>query len=145
MVDTAGGAPRKILDKNILQMIALENGVAVITGYLPANEGSVWLYTKVNGSNSTIQKKADLNGYPKVVGRGDNRILLVYGNGVSVVDSDFNNRLISRLPIINVQPNSVAQDATGSIYVGMNAFVVRLVPGRAGYSQEWFTQRACLQ
>lgn len=145
VVDAAGGATRKILDENILQMFALEHGVAVITGYLPANEGSVWFYMKADGSNSSIQKKADLNGFPKVIGRSGNRILIAYGDGVSVIDSDFNNRLIAKLPILYVLPNSIVQDATGNIYVGMNAFVVRLVPAPSGYLQEWFTQRACLQ
>ena len=70
VVDATGGAPKKILlNENILQLFVLEHGVAVITGYLPANEGSIWLYAKVDGGTSAIQKKADLSGCPKVIGR----------------------------------------------------------------------------
>ena len=35
-------------------------------------------------------------------------------------------------PLLDVHPNSIAQDAKGYIYVGMNAFVVRLIPDVKG-------------
>jgi hypothetical protein len=34
--------------------------------------------------------------------------------------------------VLDVHPNSIAQDAKGDIYVGTNAFVVRLIPDFKG-------------
>jgi hypothetical protein len=34
--------------------------------------------------------------------------------------------------LLDVHPNSIAQNAKGDIYVGMNAFVVRLIPDFKG-------------
>lgn len=136
--------PREILSKNVLQMFAMRNGVAVITGDLPANEGSVWLYSFNENHGWSIQKKAALHGFPEVIGKSGERMLLTYGDAVSIMD-DFHERQIAALPLMETRPNSIAQDAKGDIYVGMNAFVVRLVFDRNGYSQQWFTQRDCLQ
>jgi hypothetical protein len=58
---------------------------------------------------------------------------------------NFSERQIAALPMLEVHPNSVAQDATGDIFVGTSTFIVRLVSNRNGYSQQWFTQRDCLR
>jgi len=136
-------SPREILSKNILQMFPMHGGIVVITGYLPANEGSIWFYSNAEAHGWSLQKKADLHGYPRVVGKSGDRILLAYGDGVSIME-DFNERQIAALPLLGIHPNSIAQDARSNIYLGMNAFVVRLVSDRKGYSQQWFTQRDCL-
>jgi hypothetical protein len=77
-----------------------------------------------------------------VIGKSGDRILLAYGDAVAIL-KDFNERQIAALPLLEIWPNSLAQDAKGDVYVGMNAFVVRLVSDRNGYSQQWFTQPDC--
>jgi hypothetical protein len=144
VLENSDRVPREILSKNVLQMFPMRDGVVVITGYLPANEGSVWLYSNAEGHGWSIQKKADLHGYPKVIGKSGESMLLAYGDAVSIMD-EFHERQITALPLLEVRPNSIAKDAEGNIYVGMNAFVVRLVSDRNGYSQQWFTQRECLR
>jgi hypothetical protein len=135
---------REILTKSVLHMFPTRDGVEVITGDLAANEGSVWLYSKSEGKDWLIQKKSDLHGYPKVAATSGERILLAYGDSVSIMEN-FNERQLAALPFMGARLNSIAQDAKGDIYVGMNAFVVRLVSDRNGYSQQWFTQRGCLR
>jgi len=134
---------REILSKNVLQMFPMRGGVAVITGDLPSNVGSAWFFSNTEGHGWSIQKKADLHGYPKVIGRSGDRMLFAYGDAVSIME-DFSERQIAAFPLLDVRPNSIAQDAKGDVYVGMNAFVVRLVSDRLGYSQQWFTQGECL-
>lgn len=135
---------REILSKNVLQMFPMRDGVTVITGDLPSNEGSVWFYSKGGNNGWSIQKKANLHGYPRITGKRGDRLLFAYGDAVSTMEN-FNERQIAPLPLLDVHPNSIAQDAKGDIYVGMNAFVVRLVPAPNGYSPQWFTQGDCLR
>ena len=59
-------------------------------------------------------------------------MLFAYGDAVSIMEN-FNERQIASLPMMDVRPNSIAQDTRGDIYVGMNAFVVRVVSNRNGY------------
>jgi hypothetical protein len=144
IVDASGGKPRTILHENVLQMYSSGNGVVVIAGDLPANQGSIWLFAKAEGRDWSIEKKTDLSGYPRAIGQSGDDILLAYGDGVSVVDSGFKEHRIANLPLLDIRPNSIARVAESDIYVGMNAFVVRLALGNNGYSQEWLTEQACL-
>ena len=144
VLEDSNRRPREILSKNVLQMFPMQDGVEVITGDLPSNKGSAWLYSNAEGHGWSIQKKADLHGYPRVIGKGGDRTLFAYGDAVSIMEN-FNERQIAALPMLEVHPNSIAQDAKGDIYVGMNAFVVRLVSDRNGYTQQWYTQRECLR
>jgi hypothetical protein len=136
--------PQKILGQNILRMFPIQDKVAVITGDLESNKGSAWLYSNEEGHGWSIRKKADLHGFPIAAGISGDRILFAYGDAVSVMEN-FNERQVAALPLLDIRPNSIAQDAKGDIYLGVNAFVVRLVSDRNGYTQQWFTQRECLR
>lgn len=144
VVDASGGKPRTILHKNVLKMYSSRNGAVVIAGDLPANEGSIWLFAKAAGRDWSIEKKTDLSGYPRAIGQSGDDILLAYGDGVSVVDSGFKEHRIANLPLLEISPNSIARVEKSDIYVGTNAFVVRLALGTNGYSQEWLTEQVCL-
>lgn len=132
VLEDSNQTPREILNQNVLQMFTVQGAVEVITGDLPSNEGSTWLYSNVEGHGWSIQKKADLHGYPRVIGKTGDRMLFAYGDAVSIMEN-FNERQIASLPMMDVRPNSIAQDTRGDIYVGMNAFVVRVVSNRNGY------------
>jgi hypothetical protein len=142
--EKSNGTPREILSKNVLQMYPMRDGVVVVTGRLDANDGSVWMYSEVAGHGWQISEKAGLHGYPKTIGKNGDRMLFAYGDSVSTME-DFRERQIATLPLLGTYPNSIAQDAKGNIYIGMNGFVVRLLSDRSGYTQQWFTQRECLR
>ena len=144
LLDAKGNPPRQILDKNVLQIFQVKSAFWVITGGLDANEGSVWLYSNMNGRGWTIEKRTQLNMYPVVVQKGKGGILLVGNDGVYRVDDFFRVRQLADLPLLGLGPNSVAEDDRGAIYIGMNAFVVRLVPDHTGYAHEWFVGDGCL-
>lgn len=143
LLDAKGNLPRKILDKNVLALLQARPGVLVIAGSLPANEGSVWLYSTID-DRWTIEKKVELSNYPFAVGKSKDGILLVSGDGIYQVDDGFNIRQIAALPLLQTHPNSITEDANGGIYVGMQAFVVRLVPDHTGFTHEWFAGDGCL-
>ncbi len=142
--EKSNGNSRQILSKNVLQMYPMRDGVVVVTGSLDANDGSVWLYSEAAGHGWQISKKADLHGYPRTIGKNGDRMLFAYGDGVSTME-DFGEKQIATLPLLETYPNSIAQDARGNIYIGMNVFVVRLLSDPNGYTQQWFTQRECLR
>jgi len=143
--EKSNGTPREILSKNVLQMYPMQDGVVVVTGRPDANDGSVWLYSEAAGHSWHISEKAGLHGYPRTIGKNGDRMLFAYGDAVSTMEEDFRERQIATLPLLETYPNSIAQDAKGNIYIGMNGFVVRLLSERNGYTQQWFTQRECLR
>lgn len=144
LLDAKGDPPKQILDKNVLQMFQVQSAVLVITGNLPANEGSLWLYSNMHGQGWAIEKKADLKVYPRAIGKSNGGILLVSSDGVYLVNDGFKILQLAALPLLDIGPNSVAEDTRGAIYIGMKAFVIRLVPNQTGYAHEWFTEPGCL-
>lgn len=145
LTDANGVQTKRLLDKNVLQLMPSKSGVLVFTGllHLGLDEGEVWLYSKSSDANWSIRKLADLNGKPSVISSENGNILAVGGHGVYRLDQALNLTETS-LPFYQTFPNSISEDAHGRIYVGMNAFVVRLVPTKTGYTHEWFTRSECL-
>jgi len=146
LTDDKGVLTKRLLDTDVLQLLPSKLGVLVFTGllHLSFDEGAVWLYSKGSDGIWSIKKIADLNGKPSAISSANGDVLAVGGHGVSRLDQALNLTEIT-LPFAQVFPNSIAEDAHGSIYVGMNAFVVRLVPAKTGYTHEWFTKPGCLR
>lgn len=146
LTDDKRGLTKRLLDTNVLQLLPWKSGVLVFTGllHLGVDEGAVWLYSKGSDGNWSIKKVADLNGKPSVISSANGNVLAVGGHGVSRLDQALNLTEVT-LPFAQVFPNSITEDVHGRIYVGMNAFVVRLVPAKTGYTHEWFTKPGCLR
>lgn len=141
------GAPSKrLLAENVIQLLPVKSGVLVLTGllHLDADQGAGWLYSKISGEDWSVKKLFDLDGYPRAIYSDKGEILVVTGHGVSRVDELLNHSEVALLPFAQTLPNSVSKDALGRVYIGMNAFVVRLVPTKTGYMHEWFTRPECL-
>jgi hypothetical protein len=145
LIDANGVETKRLLDENVLQLLPLKSGVLVFTGllHLGTDEGAVWLFSKGSNGNWSIKKIADLNGKPNAASNIDGVALAVGGHGVYRLDQSFNLTEIP-LPLEQTHPNSISEDAQGRIYIGMDAFVVRLVPAKTGYTHEWFTRPGCL-
>lgn len=137
--------PEKILDGGVLEIIPTRTGFLVITGSLPRNEGTLWLYSSAINQESTIEKKADLHGYPLAVLETPRGIWLANGDSIYLLDDKFKVQNLIDMPWLQLHPNSIAEDTRGAIYVGMQAFVVRLTPARTGYMREWFAGDGCLR
>jgi hypothetical protein len=146
LIDAKVSAAQHILDKNVLQLLPVRSGVLVLTGlrHLDLDEGALWLYEKNSTGSWSIRKLADLDAEPSFASSVGRDIFVVDHRGVSRLDQALNIRRIASLPLDDLRPVSVAEDAQGRIYLGMNAFVVRLVPSDSGYVQEWFTKPGCL-
>ena len=145
LTDANGVETKRLLDKNVLQLFPAKSGVLVFTGllHLGTDEGAVWLFSKGSDGNWSIKKIADLNGKPNAASSSGGGALAVGGHGVYRLDQSFNLTEIP-LPLAQTHPNSISEDAQGMIYIGMDAFVVRLVPAQTGYTHEWFTKPECL-
>jgi hypothetical protein len=136
--------PKKILDANVLQIISTRKGFLIVTGSLPSNEGALWLYSKSNNQDWTIDKKADLHGYPLAAFETPDGIWVANGDSIYRLDDTFRVQNHTDMPWLQLHPNSIATDNSGAIYVGMQAFVVRLTPTKTGYRHEWFVGNGCL-
>jgi hypothetical protein len=146
LVDANGVETKRVLDKNVIQLLPSKSGVFIFTGllHLGRDEGAAWLYSKGSDGIWLIKKIADLDGKPNAASTVNGGALAVGGHGVYVLDQSLNLTEIV-LPFAQTRPNSISEDASGRIYVGMNAFVVRLTPTKTGYSHEWFTKSGCLR
>jgi len=151
LVDSHGSTAKHVLEKNfhnnVLQLLNVKSGVLAVTGlaHLDLDEGVLWLYEKDSTGNWFIRKLANLDEKPFFVSNSGKEILVVDSRGISRLDQTLNARRIASLPLYGVRPTSVAEDAQGRIYLGMNAFVVRLSPSNSGFVQEWYTKPGCLR
>ena len=140
-----GDPPEKILDGDVLQIIPAREGFLIVTGSLPSNEGALWLYSKSINQEWTIEKKADLHGYPLAAYETTSGIWLANGDSIYLLDDKFKVQNHNDMPWLQLHPNSIAADNSGAVYVGMQAFVVRLTPTGTGYMREWFVGDGCLR
>ena len=115
-----------LLKMNVLTLFPSKAGEIVITGDLPMNQGSIWLVPNGMAQAGQIEKKIELSGYTHLAAKNGDDILLVYREGVSIVDSGYKERRIANLPLLDIYPNSIARVGSSDIYIGMKAFVVRL-------------------
>jgi hypothetical protein len=145
LTDSNGTQMKRLLDKNVIQLLPWKSGVLVFTGllHLETDEGAIWLYSKGRDGEWSIRKIADLYGQPNAANSNNGDALAVSGHGVYRLDQGLNLTEIP-FPFAQTFPNSIAEDAHGRIYVGMNAFVVRLTSAKTGYTHEWFTKSECL-
>jgi hypothetical protein len=139
------GPPEKILDGDVLQIVPAREGFLIITGSLPSDEGALWRYSKSLNREWTIEKKADLHGYPQASYETASGIWLATGDSIYLLDDKFEVQNHNDMPWLQLHPNSIAADNSGAVYVGMQAFVVRLTPTGTGYRHEWFVGDGCLR
>ena len=140
------GAPvRQLLTENVVQLLPVKSGVLVVTGllHLGVDRGALWLFYKDQREQWSINKIAELDGHPSAI-YNNRSTVIVTGHGVTLVNQESAAKEIASLPFAQTYPNSVAEDARGQIYIGMNAFVVQLIPTKTGYADEWFTKPHCL-
>ena len=147
ITDAKGVPVKSILEENVIDLLKVKSGVLVFTGlrHLSVDQGSVWLYGKNADQSWSIKKLYEFDGEPTAVYGGDRDILVATHHGIFHLDQSLGLRQIATLPMFQTYPNSITEDAKGRIYIGMNAFVVRLVPTKAGYSHDWFTRSECLR
>jgi hypothetical protein len=140
-----GHPPRKLLDGPVLQIIPVATGFLITTGSLTRNVGTLWLYSRADTQEWIVEKKADLRGYPLAVLETTSGIWLADGDSIYRLDDRFNIHDLFDMPWLQLHPNSIAADNSGAIYVGMQAFVVRLTPTETGYRREWFAGNGCFR
>jgi hypothetical protein len=128
-----GNPPLKLLDGDVLKIFPAREGFLIITGSLPSNEGALWLYSKSINRGWTIEKKADLLGYPLAAYETTSGVWLATGDSIYLLDDKFEVQNHNDMPWLQLHPNSIAADNSGAVYVGMQAFVVRLTPTWNGY------------
>jgi hypothetical protein len=107
------------------------------------DRGALWLFYKDQREQWSINKIAELDGHPSAI-YNNRSTVIVTGHGVTLVNQESAAKEIASLPFAQTYPNSVAEDARGQIYIGMNAFVVQLIPTKTGDADEWFTKPHCL-
>lgn len=137
--------PEKIIDGDVLRIFPAPEGFLIITGSLSSNEGALWLYSKSINREWIIEKKADLHGYPLATYETTNGIWLATGNSIYLLDQKFAIQNHNDMPWLELHPRSIAEDDSGAVYIGMQAFVVRLTRTVNGYRHEWFVGDGCLR
>lgn len=141
-----GSSVKHLLSENVLGMLRMGPNIIIFTGlrHLDINVGSVWRYSKDNKSGWVLKKLYELPSRPYVMHFGYRGILVITSHNIFRIDKNLAIREIATMPLLHTYPNSIFEDIHGTIYIGMNAFVVRLIPTQTGYTHEWFTMTGCL-
>jgi hypothetical protein len=143
--DESGRRTRKLTGENVRAFVPRGDAVLVFTGlaHLSIDEGKIYSFTtKDSGALVLI---ADIGSEPSAAVMGDAGIVFIATHiGVLRLTTDnrleqlYGNRAMGLL-----YPNSILEDATGSIVVGMRFYALRLERNGAGYKPVWYIPLAC--
>jgi len=74
---------------------------------------------------------------------GPHSLLLATNKGVVRISFAGEDQWLARTDYEPLFPRSIVELKNGRIYVGMNRFVVELVPGATGYVERWYVPADC--
>ncbi|MCU0280082.1 MAG: hypothetical protein MUE31_14485 [Candidatus Nanopelagicales bacterium] len=136
---------RRVLPFNISELRLSTGGDALAfagTAHFDVDAG--WVYQlNVNGRQVDVRLLGSLDGRACVADRDDTGFLAVTNHGVWSVRADAEPRRLAAVDLMWLLPNSIARAPDGAIYVGMNAFVLRLRASGDLYEPEWLLPVAC--
>ncbi len=135
----------KLLNENVLGIIATGNGVLILTGiaHLSWNHGTVFYIPTDAHSSRDVRMLVNLGAAPTAFAReSDASLIVVTTKSVLRLTATGAVQILAPLPLF-LYPYSVAIAPDGSIYVGMRFFVVRLVPSSKGYEQQYLLPDIC--
>jgi hypothetical protein len=143
--DESGRRTRKLTGENVRAFVPRGNAVLVFTGlaHFSIDKGKIYSFTaKDSGALVLI---ADIGHEPSAAVMGDAGGVLIATNiGVLRLTTDNRREQLYRNRAIGLlYPNSIVEDATGSIVVGMRFYALRLERNGTGYKPVWYIPLAC--
>jgi hypothetical protein len=146
-VSENGRESRQVSDENVHAILSRGDGSVVLTGIarLSVDEGTAYSYNPITQALTRI---ADLGSSPAAALVQENGTVVIAAQ-TRVLEIDKSNQL--RVLLFNqgmhlLYPNSVVEDPSGDIFVGMRFYVLQLrhKPGN-NYEPEWYVPGRCIR
>jgi hypothetical protein len=145
LVDSNGDHPVRLLRENVTRIAPMSGHVYVFTNDLGYGFRGGAIY-EVSESGK-IESKSDFTDAPLAFVQDTSNSFLVAGRDNVYRESlDLISDLqLSKTDLSLFSPNSLAIGTDESIYVGLNFFVLRLLPTGIAYREQWLVPSKCKQ
>lgn len=136
---------QQLLREPVVSIEEEEDGsLLVFTGilHMDVDQGRVYRLRSTPAPLSPVLL-GSLDGFPLAVGRDARSLLAVTTRSVWSVGG---NEPMNQLAVVDLRrlgATSVLRSVDGSLYVGLTAFVLRLVPHAGGMHPEWLVPQHC--
>lgn len=84
-----------------------------------------------------------LDGSPKAWAVSRERLLVLTGTGIWLVQSDGSSKNLHSLPLGSLYPNSMVLDTNGALHIGMRHYVLRLEEAGTTWRETWSVKSDC--
>jgi hypothetical protein len=139
------GKKEVLLRSNVVSLRRLsERSALAFTGTLHGwtDVGRVQRVTIENGA-ARVELLGSLDGLPLAIGEHGDDYLVATSSGVWLVRRTGAPVRLAAVDLGLLIPNSILRATNGAIYVGLNAFVLRLVSSDGGFDAEWMLPPGC--
>lgn len=139
------GKKEVLLRSNVVWLLRLsERSALAFTGTLHGSTdvGRVQRVTIENGA-ARVELLGPLDGLALAVGEHGDDFLAATNSGIWLVRRTRAPLRLAAVDLGLLIPNSVLRAADGTIYVGLSALVLRLVPSEGGFDAEWMLPLGC--
>jgi hypothetical protein len=143
-----GSQTKPLTGKNVQAIVPRGKDVLVLTGlaHLSMDEGTIYSYDPAIGKTGDFVRIADVGSAPTAATLLDDGTLLFSTHtGVLKLSTDNSiSKLYNDENMSLLYPNSIVTDQTGTIFVGMRFYVLRLERRSNGaYGASWFVRSNC--
>lgn len=140
-------APEKneLLSDNVHAIYQTAAGILILAGlaHMTMDYGHVYKFRDIP-ENPTIMSFAELDGSPEASAvDAEGNIVIAPTHSILRVDIGGQVDELYKTTEYLTYPTSAAIDKSGSIYVAMRFFVLRLIPQGDGYKAEWLMPEYC--
>ena len=139
------GKKEVLLTSNVVSLRRLSGRSALaFTGALHGwtDVGRV-LRVSIEGGKAEVELLGPLDGLALAICVEGDGFLVATSSGVWLVRSSGAPTRLAAVDLGLLIPNSIVRAADGAIYVGLNAFVLRLRPAERGFEAEWMLPPGC--
>jgi hypothetical protein len=139
------GKQEVLVKSNVVSLQRLsERSALAFTGvaHMWTDVGDVHRVTIENGA-ARVDLLGRLDGLAEAVGERGEDFLAATNSGVWLVSRTRAPVRLAAVDLALLIPRSIVEAADGAVYVGLNAFVLRLVPSASGFEAEWMLPPGC--
>lgn len=139
------GDYRRLTSEPVLGLLHWGERSIVLVGlaHMNANRGGVFEVTTDNLGGITLRTLADLKACPYAAHASRDRLVVATASGVVQVSPEGETRWLSHFDHRNTPPYSITALPSGTIYVGLQRYVVELSPVSRSHKETWFVPADC--
>jgi hypothetical protein len=141
----AGEERKRLLPFNVIELRRTSDGLVLAfagLAHLDVDQGEIYRLSDTEG-RIEVDALGSLDGAPRLTVEEGGAFLAVTDQGVWLVRADAAPSRLLQVDLSRLAPTSVVRTSHGVIYIGLAAFVLRLLPTESGFESEWLLPAAC--